>query len=1010
MNKILSIIIIMLTILICFRAGKAFAISLDVHPNPADVGQPVTNDISVRFQPPSPAALTSPGPTFCEVLIDFGDGRRASAGICRRLDCALSVTHGYSGAGRYVVIARVNSQKCNRKVSGSTSTRKILTVKCPALSFYTPSSLPEARIESAYHYQLSATGGQPGISYALTKGNLPPGLVLSRGGVISGIPTAEGNYSFKVAATDSCPLGTQHAEQNFTINVKGNPTTQSALCPDLSIVKAQALPGGEVQRPYSTRIAYSGGSPPVRLSIAGGRLPRGIFLSSEGVLSGIPKEAGRFTFSVKATDSCPKGPQGVTGQFVLDIKPPQPTPTTRNLSVSVSPKRVIIPRGMSSILNLVYTFSGGSDINTTLKSTQGFFDVNGRKIGLVSKSLMVHVRNGRATVTEKVNVPVAVLKRAERLGTTRFTYKRAFINEEFNLPVSASIVITTEAASGFRISRIQLYFGNKRAEITIARGQRPPRLFAEIRFLGTGLLKGYWEVDGRPVADVFKHITYGRSIVLELPATAVLPTFEPGVHRVRFVVTNPEFDAVLPEAIYYVTAVSYRVKNIRLLSPAKGKKISLNDLLFKWQGLDRGTFVYLVEFRGKKDGKPLFAAYVKSTSYQIPSRIAVRYFASSGTSGNIYWRVKGFDRNGELIGKSPLWMFTLTENASYVPGQVMLVWSTDQKNAIKKIEKLLGISLLYRFDLTVLKRTCGIFSTKGQSVPRIVERARSLPFIMHAGPNYIFQLNGDPLIHRQSIFDLLDISSLEALRSNKKVKVAVIDTGVDYMHPDLKGGVIERENYIHGEVYRPEIHGTAVAGIIGARRNNIGMEGIAPRALILALRACRQVRSNSPDGQCFSDSIARAINHAIENGAKVVNMSLGAYADDRTIAALIHEGKKRGVLFVAPVGNEKRAKKIPFPARLKDVLAIGCIDEMGNMFPNSSLCKEADILTPCENVFTTVSGGRHNFLSGTSMASAIAAGILTLDIAPPPRTLKRPVRICDWLRDALKKKTCKIKK
>ena len=100
-------------------------------------------------------------------------------------------------------------------------------------------------------------------------------------------------------------------------------------------------------------------------------------------------------------------------------------------------------------------------------------------------------------------------------------------------------------------------------------------------------------MDGRPLADVFKHITYGRSIVLELPVTAVLPTFEPGVHRVRFVITNPEFDAALPEAIYYVTTESYKVKRIRLVSPAQGKKISLNDLVFRWKGRDNSTFAYL---------------------------------------------------------------------------------------------------------------------------------------------------------------------------------------------------------------------------------------------------------------------------------------------------------------------------------------------------------------------------------------------------------------------------------
>ncbi len=1014
MKRILSLIIMALPIFFFIHAGKALAISLSVHPNPATAGQPVTADISARFLIPPPIGSNSTPGVNCEIMIDYGDGNRQRAGICRSLNCNLSVTHRYATPGRYLVVAFIG-QSCNTRSAGSYIDRQILVVNCRPLLFTSPSMLPAASVGKPYSYRLSTNGGEPRVSYSFAGGRLPTGLSLTRDGLLRGRPGTSGIYSFTVMAADSCPQGSQRVQKNFTIEVKApspppptpQPPPPAVTCPALSITTGQALETGEVNRPYSARITYSGGVPPVRLSLSGGRLPRGISFSGEGVLSGIPREAGRFVFSVSATDSCEKGPQVATRQFTLNVKKPPVKPRKRNLSVSVSPARVTVPRGLPSTLNLTYTFSGDSSIDTVLDSPKGAFQAKGHATGTNSMPLRVHVQKGRATVREQVNIPVAVLKRAERLGTTRFSYARSFNNGEFHLQGQVEIIITTEAASSFRISRIQLYFENKRAETTIARGQHPPRLFAEIRYLGTGLFKGYWEVDGRPLADVFRHITYGRSMVLELPVTAVLPTFEPGVHRVRFVITNPEFDEPLPEAIYYVTTESYKVKRIRLVGPAQGQKVSMNDLIFKWKGLDNSTFAYLVEFRDKEDGKPLFSAYVKSTSYAVPPRIAVRYFASAGT---IYWQVKGFDQDGGLIGESPLWKFTLKEKASYVPGQVMLVWRRDQKNAVKELEKRLGIRLLYRFDLTVLKRSCGVFSTRGQSVPRVIKRASRLPFVRYAGPNYIFQLLSDPLVKRQSIFDILDLSRIESLRINKKVKVAVIDTGVDFMHPDLKDGVIERENYIFDEDYRPEIHGTAVAGIIGARRNNIGIEGIAPRALVLALRACRQMKKERPEGQCFSDAIARAINHAIEKGAKVVNMSLGAYADDGTIKDLIQEGQKRGVLFVAPVGNRKDAERLPFPARLKEVLAVGGVDDKGKMFPNSRLCKRADLLAPCENIFTTISAGRYNFLSGTSMASAIVAGLLTLDIDPPSKAAKKPLTMCDWLRHALNKRVCRPKK
>ncbi len=1010
MKRLFSLGLISLLFFSFFHPVKALAISLNVHPNPANTGQPVNVDVAARFLFPPPIGANSTPGVNCEIMIDYGDGNRGRAGTCRSTNCNLSLTHIYANPGRYLVVAGIG-KVCNTRSVGPYMERQIVTINCRPLFFVSPSRLPSASLGRPYSYQLSTEGGEPRVSYSFAGGRLPTGLSLTMDGLLSGRPGTTGTYSFTVMVSDSCPHGSQRVQKNFTIEVKAPPPPPPppvVTCPALSITTGQVLEAGEVNRSYSGRIAYSGGSPPVTLSLSGGRLPRGISFSGQGMLSGVPKEAGRFVFSVRATDACPKGSQVATRRFTLNIKKAPVKPKKRNLSVSVSPKQVVIPRGLASTLNLAYAFSGESDIDTVLDSSQGVFLSKGRNLGTVYSSLRVRVHGGHASVTEQVTVPVSVLRRAEKLGINRFTYTRVFRNGEFSLSASVYIVVTTEAASPFRISRIQLYFGNKRAETTVDMGQEPPELFAEIRYLGTGLLKGYWEVDGRPLADVFRHITYGRSVVLQLPSTAVMPTFEPGVHRVRFVITNPEVDFNMPEAVYFVTTESYRVKRIRLKSPAMNARISLDDMTFRWQGPGGDTFAYFIEFRGSRDGKPLFSAYVKSESYTVPSRIAVRYFASLT---DVYWQVRGFARDGKLIGKSPLWKFIIDKKGTYVPGQVVLVWEKDEKSDIvTRLEKRLGIRLLYKYRLTVLGRICGVFSTEGQNVDEVLEKAGKLPFVRHAGPNYIFQLFSDPLVKRQWIYDILDLSRLKSLRSRRKITVAVIDTGVDTTHPDLKGGVVEKKNFIHDESYQPEIHGTAVAGVIGARQNGMGIEGIAPITPLLALRACRQIRNGAPAGQCFSSSIARALNYAIEHGAGVVNMSLGAYADDGIIMALIRQGHKRGVRFVAPVGNRPGLDKLPFPARLDDVLSVGGVIENGRLFPGPRVCAMADVIVPCQNIFTTVPGGHYNFLSGTSMASAVVAGLLALDIAPPSRGHKRPVRMCDWIEATLKSRACKRKK
>lgn len=118
-------------------------------------------------------------------------------------------------------------------------------------------------------------------------GTLPPGLNLSAGGAISGIPTQSGNFSFGVKVTDSggC-LGTQ----NFTLNV---------ICPTITLA---ALPGGTAGTAYSVSNLASGGSAPYNLSLSGGALPPGVVISGNG-LTGTPTQAGAFDFTLLATDA-----------------------------------------------------------------------------------------------------------------------------------------------------------------------------------------------------------------------------------------------------------------------------------------------------------------------------------------------------------------------------------------------------------------------------------------------------------------------------------------------------------------------------------------------------------------------------------------------------------------------------------------------------------------------------------------------------------------------------------
>lgn len=112
------------------------------------------------------------------------------------------------------------------------------------------------------------------------------------------------------------------------------------------------------------------------------------------------------------------------------------------------------------------------------------------------------------------------------------------------------------ASAGLTVTKLRLYFENKRPETTVKRNEPSPPAYAEVEFSGSGLLEGFWEVDGRLLAKVSLHAVSGKSIVIKTPETPGLPTFDPGTHRVRFVITTPG-GAQSVETVYFVTAEEF---------------------------------------------------------------------------------------------------------------------------------------------------------------------------------------------------------------------------------------------------------------------------------------------------------------------------------------------------------------------------------------------------------------------------------------------------------------------
>jgi hypothetical protein len=373
---------------------------------------------------------------------------------------------------------------------------------------------------------------------------------------------------------------------------------------------------------------------------------------------------GTFTITSSTTCAFVLAPNPATTTVTIISPPPPPSqpppPVAGGVSVSVIPSSFSIQRDTATTRNIGYNFTITPPGDLDLNSNNGLFLVGSSIIGEFNMPISVTIRNGAGNVNETVNIPVSVIKRAEQLGSTRVTYVRTFSGGSVSVTAQAEINITTAAAADFNISRLQLYFDNGRAETVVKRNQPSLKVYADVTFTGSGLLEGFWEVDGRVLSYVFRNIVYGdRIFTIETPDIPPIPTFETGTHRVRLVLTSPAKDIPFPEVIYFVTAKEYEGKRlpISLIAPQDISEIDFSPTAFTWEGKDMSV-TYLIEFLEEGNEKPVFSAYTKKARYDLPEFVLKNIF-SPGM--NYFWRVTGFDRGNIKVEESQTFRFNFTK-------------------------------------------------------------------------------------------------------------------------------------------------------------------------------------------------------------------------------------------------------------------------------------------------------------------------------------------------------------
>jgi subtilisin family serine protease len=330
----------------------------------------------------------------------------------------------------------------------------------------------------------------------------------------------------------------------------------------------------------------------------------------------------------------------------------------------------------------------------------------------------------------------------------------------------------------------------------------------------------------------------------------------------------------------------------------------------------------------------------------------------------------------------------------------------------QQLVRQFALDVIEEFNLQSLSRSVLVFQTDHDS-RTLLNELRSRKGVLGAQADYIYRVQTDhqaedssePMEDLQSLARHLDLAGLHRRSHDRDPLVAVIDTGIQADHPDFAGAAIETLNLFSEDSYHAEIHGTAVTGIIAAQKNNRGIIGLAPRARILALRACRQLQARHPAAECFSRTIARGLDQAISRQAQLVNISVGTPGADPLIASLLDVAGQNGLRVVAAAGNETSQEQLWFPASHGSVIAVAGHDA-DRYWPNARVAQQANMLAPGDQIFTTVPDGRYNFLNGSSMSAAIATGLLSL-ANEDARPAEGAEAFCTWVNRLLGEAACR---
>ena len=338
-----------------------------------------------------------------------------------------------------------------------------------------------------------------------------------------------------------------------------------------------------------------------------------------------------------------------------------------------------------------------------------------------------------------------------------------------------------------------------------------------------------------------------------------------------------------------------------------------------------------------------------------------------------------------------------------LPDSLKPKWSSIRKELANQHK----ISVTGEFPLPSIGVDCLVYKIPDQlPMDQVIARLRSDKRVGLVQENQVFEgiQSGESDIFAAISYaaKLTHVANAHRITTGKGIKIAVVDTGVEKEHPDLKGQIGQTANFVEGgdRSFARDKHGTAVTGVIAARANDgIGIYGIAPEADISVLKACWYQGQDDAKAQCSSWSLAKALDSAITSGARIINLSL-AGPDDELMTKLLETAHASGINIVAATLEQQ--DQPGFPANLPETIPVISTGPDGNPPQPTWIAQfPSTVAAPGKEILTTVPKEGYDFVSGSSLAAGHVSGIIALLLELNPELT--PDQIKELLHDNSKR-------